>query len=105
MASKIEANILQPIDPRAIERSEKPMERKNAAAMKVAKSYEALFVNQLVTAMRKTVTKGGMVPESNAERVFQSMLDSEYSQKMADTQQLGLANMIYDHLVKQHGGK
>lgn len=105
MSSKIEANILQPIDPRTIERQDRPAERRDPAAMKVAKQYEALFVNQLVTAMRKTITKGGMIPESNAERVYQSMLDSEYSQKMADTQQLGLANMIYDHIMRGQGGK
>lgn len=68
---------------------------------KVAKQFEALFVNQMISAMRKTVTKGGLVPESNAERVYQSMLDSQHAEKMADTEQLGLSQMIYDHLLRQ----
>ena len=68
---------------------------------KVAKQFEALFVNQMISAMRKTVVKGGLVPESNAERVYQSMLDSNHAEKMADTEQLGLSQMIYDHLLRQ----
>jgi flagellar protein FlgJ len=72
-----------------------------AAADKVAKQFEGLFINQMVSAMRKTVAKGGLVPESNAERVYQSMLDNQYSEKMADTEQLGLSQMIYDHLLRQ----
>jgi flagellar protein FlgJ len=68
---------------------------------KVAKQFEGLFINQMVSAMRKTVAKGGLVPESNAERVYQSMLDNQYSEKMADTEQLGLSQMIYDHLLRQ----
>ena len=68
---------------------------------KVAKQFEGLFINQMVSAMRKTVVKGGLVPESNAERVYQSMLDNQYVEKMADTEQLGLSQMIYDHLLRQ----
>jgi Rod binding domain-containing protein len=100
MSSKIEANILAPIETHPA-----TAEKKNPAVQKVAQQYEALFVNQLVTAMRKTVSKGGFVPESNAERVYQSMLDSEYAQKMAETEQLGLSKLIYDHLLRNQGNR
>lgn len=86
-------NIMKPEEP--------VREEKHPEVRKVAKQFEALFVNQMVSAMRKTVVKGGLVPESNAERVYQSMLDSQYSEKMADTEQLGLSQMIYDHLLRQ----
>ncbi len=80
---------------------EAPKEEKHPEVRKVAKQFESLFVNQMISAMRKTVVKGGIVPESNAERVYQSMLDSQYSEKMADTEQLGLSQLIYDHLLRQ----
>lgn len=86
-------NLIQPVEPKR--------EEKHPEVRKAAKQFEALFVNQMVSAMRKTVVKGGLVPESNAERVYQSMLDSNYAEKMADTEQLGLSQMIYDHLLRQ----
>jgi len=66
----------------------------------VAQSYESLFVNQLVGAMRKTVQKGNLIPESNAERIFQAMLDQQYSQKIAESGELGIAKQIYEHLLR-----
>lgn len=83
-------------------RTESPQQREeHPEVRKVAKQFEALFVNQMISAMRKTVVKGGLVPESNAERVYQSMLDSQHAERMADTEQLGLSQMIYDHLLRQ----
>jgi flagellar protein FlgJ len=67
---------------------------------KLSKQFEAIFVNQLVSAMRKTVTHDGFVPESQAERVYKSMLDSEYSGKISDSNQLGLSNMVYEQLKR-----
>lgn len=84
-----------------VQQPETQKEEKHPEVRKAAKQFEALFVNQMVSAMRKTVVKGGLVPESNAERVYQSMLDNQYSEKMADTEQLGLSQMIYDHLLRQ----
>lgn len=67
--------------------------------MKVSKEFEAIFVNQMVSTMRKTVAKGGLVPESNAEKIYQSMLDYEYSKKISDSGQIGLWKIVYDHLL------
>jgi Rod binding domain-containing protein len=103
MSLKIDQGALAPIGPTGIDQQATKPEKKDPAVHKVAQQYEAIFVNQLVTAMRKTVAKGGMVPESNAERVYQSMLDSEYSQRISETGQLGLSNLIYDHLMKEQG--
>jgi peptidoglycan hydrolase FlgJ len=92
---KIDSNSQVMIPKESTSREEHPEVRK------VAKQFEGLFIHQMVSAMRKTVVKGGLIPESNAERVYQSMLDSNYSEKMADTEQLGLSQMIYDHLLRQ----
>lgn len=71
----------------------------------VARQFESVFVNQLVNAMRKTVVKGGLIPESQAERVYQSLLDSEYSQKISESDQIGLSQMVYDHLLRRTEGR
>jgi flagellar protein FlgJ len=92
---KIPSNSPLVVQPEPTKKEDHPEVRK------VAKQFEGLFINQMVSAMRKTVVKGGLVPESNAERVYQSMLDNQYAERMADTEQLGLSQMIYDHLLRQ----
>lgn len=87
----------------ALERNLSPAERKKL--MEVSKSFEAVFMNQMITAMRKTVTKGNLVPEGQGEKIYQSMLDSEYSQKMSQSGQMGLAKMIYHQLLRTRLGQ
>ena len=77
----------------------------NKALRDVSRSFEAMFTNQLVTAMRKTVVKDGFFKESQAERVYQGMLDSEYSQRMAETEQIGLSKVIYEQLLRTQSGR
>lgn len=72
----------------------------NPAVRKVAQQFESIFINQMVGAMRKTVSKDSFVPESHAEKVYQGMLDSEYSQRMAESGQFGLSQLIYEHLLR-----
>lgn len=71
---------------------------------RVSKQFESLLVNQMIGEMRKTVGSGGLIPESQAERVFRGMLDQEYSQRISDTGELGLSKMIYDHLLQKYRG-
>jgi peptidoglycan hydrolase FlgJ len=80
-------------------------EEEKAALRKVSQGFEAIFVNQMVGEMRKTVEKGSLVPESQAERIYSSMLDQEYSGQIADSQQIGLSKMIYEHLLRNRDSK
>jgi len=77
----------------------------NKALRDVSKSFESMFTNQLVTAMRKTVVKDGFFKESQAEKIYQGMLDSEYSQRMAETEQIGLSKVIYEQLLRTQSGR
>ena len=77
------------------------IEARKDPVKEVSQAYEAIFIHQLVSAMRQTVNRdGSLIPESHAEKVFQSMLDSEYSQKMAQSEQIGLSRLIYDQLTR-----
>ncbi len=71
----------------------------DAPTMKVAKQFEAVFINQLIGAMRNTVVKGGFVKESQGEKIYQSLLDFEYADQMSESGQLGLSNLIYQQLL------
>ena len=87
-----------------IERNDTP-QAENPQLKEVAQKYEAMFLNQLIGAMRKTVTKGNLVPESHADRVYQGMMDQEHAAKMAESDQIGLAKMIYEHLLRSTSGR
>lgn len=69
--------------------------------MEVSRQFESVFVNQLIGAMRSTVIKDGYVPESHAEKIYQALLDQEYSNRIADAEQIGLSRVIYEQLVRQ----
>lgn len=81
-----------------------PNRERNEAVMNVARQFETMFVNQMVGAMRKTVSNEGLVPEGRGEKIYRSMLDYEYSKKMSESDQLGLAKVIYQQLLQGQGG-
>lgn len=67
----------------------------DAKKWKVARDFEAMFMNQIMKSMRSTIKSGGLTEESNGRKIFTEMLDSEYS-KMSSGQGPGsLAEFIY----------
>ncbi len=63
---------------------------------KACQDFEALFIKQMLDAMRKTIDRqddllnGGM-----SQDIFEGMLYDEYAKKMAQTAQFGLSDTIY----------
>ncbi|NLV16096.1 MAG: flagellar biosynthesis protein FlgJ [Syntrophomonadaceae bacterium] len=69
--------------------------------MEACRDFEAIFLNELLKAMRKTVPKSDLVKSGFSQEVFQSMLDEEYSKLMATSQQsTGLAEMVFLQLQR-----
>ena len=60
--------------------------------------FEAIFLKQMLTAMRQTVEKGELLHGGFAEEVFEDMLYDEYSKKMAQTAGFGLSELLYRQL-------
>ncbi len=73
---------------------------KQDAKLKAAcTEMEAVFLNLLMTQMRRTVPKSKLMGEgSNAEEIMRSMLDSETTKNMAKAGGIGLADMLYRQL-------
>ncbi len=75
-----------------------PIDRKSEL-YKASQDFEALFIKQMLDAMRKTIHKeddvlgGGL-----GQDVYEDMLYDEYAKKMSSTAQFGLADMIYRQL-------
>jgi len=65
-----------------------------------SQEFEAYFINTLFKEMRKTIQDGGLVEKSQARTTFEGMLDEEMSKSISKTGGLGLADMIYNNMLK-----
>lgn len=76
------------------------LEKKQQQLMQAARDFEAIFVSQVLSAMRKTVPEGeGLFRPSMGERIFRDMLDSELSGSVAQAGGFGLASILYEQLA------
>lgn len=82
---------------------EKAASEKDLAKLKEAsQEFEAYFVNTLLKVMRNTIQEGGLVEKSQARGTFEGMLDEEMSKKIAKGGGIGLADMIYQNMLKAY---
>ena len=63
--------------------------------------FEAIFLKQMLNAMRKTVPRDGLLDGGMAQDVFEDMLYDEYSKSMARSAGFGLADTVYLHLTSE----
>ena len=70
----------------------------DAKLREAANDFEAIFIQQMLKTMRKTSFESDLLPKSEGEKVFQSLLDEQYAQISAKSGSLGLGEMIYQQL-------
>lgn len=74
--------------------------RSQQELMDAAEQFEAIFLYQLMTEMRRTVPDTDLLGDRQAEKIFQSMLDQEVADHSAKSQSVGLAKMIYEQMSR-----
>jgi Rod binding domain-containing protein len=67
--------------------------------MSVCRDFESIFIKQLLDAMRKTVTRSGLINRGMGEEIFEDMLYDEYAKKMTLTANLGISRLLYNQLA------
>lgn len=67
---------------------------------KAAQQFEAIFLRQMIGAMRSASLAEG-ISDSSATEQFQSMADSRTADALANKQSMGIAQL----LMKQFGGR
>ncbi|MCG6168388.1 rod-binding protein [Leptospira sp. FAT2] len=60
--------------------------------------FESIFVKMMLSEMKKTVSKSGLIDGGHAEEIFEDMLYDEYSKNLSANSSLGLAEQIYQSL-------
>jgi flagellar protein FlgJ len=71
-----------------------------AKLKKAAEDFEALFINQLMQSMRRTVLKSKLLEDAPGREVYQSLFDREISKKMAQKGALGVGKIIYRNVLE-----
>ncbi len=62
---------------------------------------EALFIHHMLSEMRKTVVKSGLIDGGRAEEVYTSLMDAEMAKGMAHSGSLGLSSMLMEQLGRR----
>ena len=63
-----------------------------------ARELEAYFLHMLIREMRKTVPPNPIINGGKTEEIFQDFMDEEIAKELAETNRLGLADLIYSSL-------
>jgi flagellar protein FlgJ len=87
------------VDLQALKNKRIDAEKNNAAAKKVAKEFEAMFVSMMLKSMRETVGKDKLTGGGHGEEIYRSLLDQEYARAVAENGGLGLARTIEAQLL------
>lgn len=62
--------------------------------------FESIFVKMMLSQMKKSVQKSGMIDGGYAEEIFEDMLYDEYARMISSNEALGLAEQVYTSLSK-----
>ena len=97
--------ILSPIDPRTILSASKPdlnlgqkKERDLESLRQSTREFEALYINEMFKAMRKTIPDGGLIEKDTSHDIYQEMLDMERARGASEGKGIGLGNAMFEQL-------
>ena len=75
-------------------------QKTDKATRETATQFEAMFIHEMLKSMRQTIEKSDL-SGSDAEDTFQEMYDRELSQKLAQRNTLGVADMLVKHIDRE----
>lgn len=92
------------IDPRMVisHPTQKAVDQKNRdleSLKESSKQFEAMFVMEMLKAMRKAIPEGGLFEKNVATETWQEMLDYETAQATTRGKGLGLAEAMYNQMA------
>lgn len=75
-------------------------QRKTGDAGKTAQDFEAFFLTQFFEFMSKDLKTDGLMGGGQAEATWRSFLNDQYGREMARGRGIGIADMVYDQILK-----
>ena len=71
---------------------------KEVKLKKACQDFEAIILQQMLTAMRKSVPKDELVGSSFSQDMYQSLYDEALAKDMASGKGIGLADVLFQQL-------
>lgn len=62
------------------------------------REFEAIYVNEMFKAMRKTVPESGLVKKDSAMKMYEEMMDMELARKTAEGDGMGIGLAMYNQM-------
>ena len=72
--------------------------KENAKLKKACHDFEGIIMQQMLTSMRKSIPKDGLLKDGYAQEMYQSMYDESLAQEMSKGKGTGLADTLYHQL-------
>lgn len=73
--------------------------KENQALYRACQDFEAILLHKMMTTMRDSIPEDGLFEKSFGEKVYQSMLDEELSNKMAHGPGIGFGDLLFQQLT------
>lgn len=69
----------------------------------VSDLYEKQFLQQMYKAMKGSTGENGIIPVSQAEKIYTEQLDQQYIDKWSENGGVGFSDLIYKQLIDKYG--
>ena len=69
---------------------------------KACADFEAIMLNQLLSTARQSMPEGGLFGGGHAEEMYRSMQDEELSKHLTQGKGMGLGELLFQQISKQH---
>lgn len=76
-------------------------EKQKQALKKVSQEFEAIFIGQLLKAMRETIEESGLLGGGFGKSIYTELFDQEMSRNMAQRGALGISDLLYRNLAEK----
>jgi len=76
----------------------------DAGLKNACEEMEALFLHYLLSEMRKSIPKSGLIDGGHAEEIYTSRMDAELAKQMAHSGGMGLSRMLLEQMSAVSSG-
>lgn len=83
-------------------RPQRTVKQQNERIRGAAELYEKQFLNEMVKAMRKTVSHGKLTKPTMAEKIYRERLDHKYVDEWTKSGGVGLTDLIYRQIKDRY---
>ncbi|MEA3357912.1 MAG: rod-binding protein [Thermodesulfobacteriota bacterium] len=76
----------------------KELWKKNTGLKKACTEFESIFITHMLKAMDKTIDKGGLLGNSNENKMIKSMFNERLGNSIARSGGIGIGEILFEKL-------